>query len=176
MVVEPVRSLLTRYNRVRRIKPPKNLGNRQLIRMLERRIGRDMVGPMLARKHNNYHQSDAKHFKFSPPEISGPILVHIYQYKLELVWQIYRTRGSTWCIIKLREWSVSTYDLWLMSVVVSTRKQWQKTLGIMFCWSSAGAGLHYYVSLDIWLHCLIPCDTIIQLQWIILTHYRSRSH
>ena len=60
MGVESVRSLLTRYNRVRRIKPPKNLSNRQLIRMLERRKGRDMPWPVPARKRNNYHPSDAK--------------------------------------------------------------------------------------------------------------------
>ena len=77
---------MTRYNRVRGIKPSKNSGNRQLIRMLERRIGRDMVGPMLARKHNNYHQSDAKHFKFFSSEfLAVDISVHIYQNKLELV-------------------------------------------------------------------------------------------
>ena len=114
---------------MRGIKPSKNSGNRQLIRMLERRIGRDMVGPMLARKHNNYHQSDAKHFKFFSSEfLAVDISVHIYQNKLELVWKIYRSRGSTWCIIKLREWSVST---WFM-INVNCRKQWQKTLGIMF--------------------------------------------
>ena len=37
----------------------------------------------------------------------------------------------------------------------------EHTLGIIFSWSSAAAGLYYYVALDIWLHCLIPSDTIL---------------
>ena len=42
--------------------------------MLERRIGRDMLWPVPATKHNNYHQSDAKHLEFSTSELLAVFL------------------------------------------------------------------------------------------------------